>query len=183
MRILASDGMEKSAIAKLIEQGNEVVVPESTPTVDELNQLVKEFDVLVVRSATKVRVPTIDSAAEAGRLKLIIRGGVGIDNIDHEYAKSKGIEVKNTPRASSDAVAELALAHMLACARFVSAAGHSMRENKWEKKAYAKGIELGGKTLGVVGYGRIGQSLEKEPPPVFLLQEFHGQRSLVSYSP
>ncbi len=159
MRILASDGMEKSAIAKLREQGNEVVVPETTPTPDELCQLVKEFDVLVVRSATKVRVPAIDSAAEAGRLKLIIRGGVGIDNIDHEYAKTKGIEVRNTPRASSDAVAELALAHMLSCARFVSAAGHSMRENKWEKKAYAKGIELGGKTLGVIGYGRIGQSL------------------------
>ena len=162
MRILASDGMEKSAIAKLQEQGNEVVVPETTPTPEELCELVKEFDVLVVRSATKVRVPAIDAAAEAGRLKLIIRGGVGIDNIDHEYAKTKGIEVKNTPRASSDAVAELALAHMLACARFVSAAGHSMRENKWEKKAYAKGIELGGKTLGVVGYGRIGQSLGRK---------------------
>jgi len=159
MRILASDGMEKGAVAKLREQGYEVVLPETTPTPDELCQLVKEFDVLVVRSATKVRVPAIDSAAEAGRLKLIIRGGVGIDNIDHEYAKTKGIEVRNTPRASSDAVAELALAHMLACARFVSAAGHSMRENKWEKKAYAKGIELGGKTLGVIGYGRIGQSL------------------------
>lgn len=159
MRILASDGMEKGAVAKLREQGYEVVLPETTPTPDELCQLVKEFDVLVVRSATKVRVSAIDSAAEAGRLKLIIRGGVGIDNIDHEYAKTKGIEVRNTPRASSDAVAELALAHMLACARFVSAAGHSMRENKWEKKAYAKGIELGGKTLGVIGYGRIGQSL------------------------
>ena len=162
MRILASDGMEKSAIATLREQGNEVVVPETTPTPEELCELVKEFDVLVVRSATKVRVPAIDAAAEAGKLKLIIRGGVGIDNIDHEYAKTKGIEVKNTPRASSDAVAELALAHMLACARFVSAAGHSMRENKWEKKAYAKGIELGGKTLGVVGYGRIGQSLGRK---------------------
>lgn len=162
MRILASDGMEKGAIAKLQAQGHEVVVPETTPTPDELCQLVKEFDVLVVRSATKVRVPAIDSAAEAGRLKLIIRGGVGIDNIDHKYAEEKGIAVKNTPRASSDAVAELALAHMLSCARFVSAAGHSMRENKWEKKAYAKGIELAGKTLGVIGYGRIGQSLGRK---------------------
>ncbi len=115
-----------------------------------------------MRSATKVRVPAIDSAAEAGRLKLIIRGGVGIDNIDHKYAEEKGIAVRNTPRASSDAVAELALAHMLSCARFVSAAGHSMRENKWEKKAYAKGIELAGKTLGVIGYGRIGQSLGRK---------------------
>ena len=162
MRILASDGMEKSAIAKLQAQGHEVVVPETTPTPDELNLLVREFDVLVVRSATKVRVPAIDAAAEAGRLKLIIRGGVGIDNIDHKYAEEKGIAVRNTPRASSDAVAELALAHMLSCARFISAAGHSMRENKWEKKAYAKGIELSGKTLGVIGYGRIGQSLGRK---------------------
>ena len=162
MRILASDGMEKSAVANLIKKGHEVVVPESTPTPVELTQLVKEFDVLVVRSATKVRIPVIDSAAEAGRLKLIIRGGVGIDNIDHKYAEEKGIAVRNTPRASSDAVAELALAHMLSCARFVSAAGHSMRENKWEKKAYAKGIELAGKTLGVIGYGRIGQSLGRK---------------------
>lgn len=162
MRILASDGMEKGAVAKLRELGHEVVLPESTPTPDELLQLVKEFDVLVVRSATKVRVPAIDSAVEGGKLKLIIRGGVGIDNIDHKYAEEKGIAVRNTPRASSDAVAELALAHMLSCARFVSAAGHSMRENKWEKKAYAKGIELAGKTLGVIGYGRIGQSLGRK---------------------
>ena len=159
MRILASDGMEKSAVATLREQGHEVVLPETTPTPEELNQLVKEFDVLVVRSATKVRVPAIDSAAEAGRLKLIIRGGVGIDNIDHKYAEEKGIKVMNTPRASSDAVAELAVAHMLACARFVGISNHTMREGKWEKKAYAKGIELGGKTLGIIGFGRIGQSL------------------------
>ncbi len=160
MRILASDGMEKSAVAKLTEQGNEVVEQFYSP--EELAEQVKNFDVLVVRSATKVRVPVIDSAAEAGRLKLIIRGGVGIDNIDHEYAESKGIKVMNTPRASSDAVAELAIAHMLGVARFISAAGSSMREDKWEKKAYAKGIELSGKTLGIVGFGRIGQSLGKK---------------------
>ena len=75
------------------------------------------------------------------------------------YAEANGIAVKNTPRASSNSVAELALAHMLSCARFVSIAGHTMREGKWEKKAYGKGVELGGKTLGVIGYGRIGQAL------------------------
>ncbi|MDD7523674.1 MAG: D-2-hydroxyacid dehydrogenase, partial [Clostridiales bacterium] len=127
----------------------------------ELAEQVKNFDVLVVRSATKVRVPIIDAACETGRLKLIIRGGVGIDNIDHEYAESKGIKVMNTPRASSQSVAELALGHMLSCARFISIAGHTMREDKWEKKAYGKGIELGGRTLGIVGYGRIGQALGK----------------------
>ena len=157
MRILASDGMEKNAVAALQAQGHEVVEQFYEPA--ELAEQVKNFDVLVVRSATKVREPIIDAALETGKLKLIIRGGVGIDNIDHKYAEEKGIAVRNTPRASSDAVAELALAHMLSCARFVSHAGHSMREGKWEKKAYAKGIEVGGKTLGVIGYGRIGQSL------------------------
>ena len=156
MRILASDGIEKTAKANLEAMGHEVV--EQFYEVDELNEQVKNFDVLVVRSATKVRKPTIDAAVEGGRLKMIIRGGVGIDNIDHEYAKSKGIDVKNTPRASSDAVAELALAHMFSCARFVGIANHTIREDKWEKKAY-KGIELMGKTVGIIGYGRIGQAL------------------------
>ena len=157
MRILASDGMEKSAVAALRAQGHEVVEQFYEPA--ELAEQVKNYDVLVVRSATKVRVPIIDAACETGKLKLIIRGGVGIDNIDHKYAEEKGIKVMNTPRASSDAVAELAVAHMLACARFVGISNHTMREGKWEKKAYAKGIELGGKTLGIVGFGRIGQAL------------------------
>ena len=156
MRILASDGMEKNAVAALRDQGHEVVEQFYAP--EELAEQVKNFDVLVVRSATKVRTPIIDAALETGRLKLIIRGGVGIDNIDHEYAESKGIKVMNTPRASSNAVAELAMAHMLSCARFVSIAGHTMREGKWEQKIY-NGIEVHGKTLGIVGYGRIGQSL------------------------
>lgn len=156
MRILASDGMEKNAVAALRDQGHEVVEQFYAP--EELAEQVKNFDVLIVRSATKVRTPIIDAALETGRLKLIIRGGVGIDNIDHEYAESKGIKVMNTPRASSNAVAELAMAHMLSCARFVSIAGHTMREGKWEKKIY-NGIEVHGKTLGIVGYGRIGQSL------------------------
>lgn len=157
MRILASDGMEKNAVATLRAQGHEVVEQFYEPA--ELAEQVKNYDVLVVRSATKVRQPIIDAALETGRLKLIIRGGVGIDNIDHKYAEEKGIKVMNTPRASSDAVAELAVAHMLACARFVGISNHTMREGKWEKKAYAKGIELGGKTLGIVGFGRIGQAL------------------------
>ena len=157
MRILASDGMEKSAVAKLREQGHEVVEQFYEPA--ELAEQVKNFDVLVVRSATKVRQPIIDAALETGRLKLIIRGGVGIDNIDKAYAEEKGIKVTNTPSASSNAVAELAIAHMFACARFVGIANHTMREGKWEKKAYAKGMELGGKTLGIVGFGRIGQAL------------------------
>ena len=157
IRILAADGMEKGAVKALEEKGCEVV--QQFYEVEDLKQAVKEFDALVVRSATKVRVPVIDEAAAADRLKIIIRGGVGVDNIDVDYAKEKGIEVRNTPRASSQSVAELAMGHMFACARFLSVAGHSMREGKWEKKAYAKGIELQGRTLGIIGFGRIGQHL------------------------
>ena len=125
IRILAADGMEKGAVKALEEKGCEVV--QRFYEVEDLKQAVKEFDALVVRSATKVRVPVIDEAAAAGRLKIIIRGGVGVDNIDVDYAKEKGIEVRNTPRASSQSVAELAMGHMFACARFLSVAGHSMR--------------------------------------------------------
>ena len=156
-RILSTDGISKSAVQKLKSLGYEVVEEFYEP--DVLAQKVKEFDALVVRSATKVRAPIIDAAA-GGKLKIIIRGGVGVDNIDVEYAKSKGIAVANTPNASSASVAELAVAHMLALARFVAIANVTMREGKWEKNAY-KGIELTGKTLGVFGMGRIGRETAK----------------------
>ncbi|MDO5111206.1 MAG: D-2-hydroxyacid dehydrogenase [Clostridia bacterium] len=156
MRILITDGMDKDAIAALKAKGHEVVEQFYEPA--ELGAALKDFDACVVRSATKVRKEHID-AAKGGKLKLIIRGGVGVDNIDVKYAEENGITVKNTPRASSNSVAELALAHMFSCARYISIAGHTMREDKWEKKAYGKGIEIGGKTLGVIGYGRIGQAL------------------------
>ena len=157
MRILVTDGMDKDALQALRDNGHEVVEQFYAP--EELGAALKEFDAVVVRSATKVRANHIDEA-KGGRLKLIIRGGVGVDNIDVKYAEAAGITVKNTPRASSQSVAELAMAHMFACARFISIAGHTMREGKWEKKAYGKGIELQGKTLGIVGFGRIGQHLE-----------------------
>ena len=154
MRILVTDGMDKTAMAQLREQGHEVVEQFYEP--DQLGAALRDFDVAVVRSKTKVRKEHID-AAIGGKLKMIIRGGVGVDNIDVDYAKANGIDVKNTPRASSQSVAELAMGHMFACARYLSIAGHTMREGKWEKKAYGKGIELQGKTLGIVGFGRIGQ--------------------------
>ena len=84
---------------------------------------------------------------------------MGVDNIDVKYAEANGITVKNTPKASSQSVAELALGHMFSCARYISHAGYTMRNDQWEKKAYGKGIELQGKTLGIVGFGRIGQHL------------------------
>ena len=156
MRILVTDGMDKTAMAQLREMGHEVVEQFYEP--DQLGAALREFDVAVVRSKTKVRANHIDEA-KGGRLKLIIRGGVGVDNIDVKYAEQNGIAVRNTPKASSQSVAELALGHMFACSRFISAAGSTMRQGKWEKKAYGKGIELQGKTLGIIGFGRIGQHL------------------------
>lgn len=156
MRILVTDGMDKTAMAQLREMGHEVVEQFYEP--DQLGAALKDFDAVVVRSKTKVRANHIDEA-KTGKLKLIIRGGVGVDNIDVKYAESCGITVKNTPRASSQSVAELAMGHMFSCARYLSIAGHTMREDKWEKKAYGKGIELQGKTLGIIGFGRIGQHL------------------------
>ncbi len=156
MRILVTDGMDKSAMAELRANGHEVVEQFYAP--EELGAALRDFDVVVVRSKTKVRANHID-AAKGSKLKLIIRGGVGVDNIDVKYAEENGIKVMNTPKASSQSVAELALAHMLSCSRYVSIAGHTMREDKWEKKAYGKGIELCGKTIGIVGFGRIGQKL------------------------
>lgn len=154
IRVLASDGLEKSAVKKLTGLGYEVV--EQFYEADELKEKVKEFDALVVRSATKVREPIIDAAVEGGRLKIIIRGGVGVDNIDVAYAREKGIVVANTPNASSASVAELAIGHMFSVARHIYSANVTMREGKWEKKKY-KGIELAGKTLGLIGLGRIGR--------------------------
>ncbi len=156
MRILVTDGMDKSAMAKLREQGHEVVEQFYEP--EELGAALRDYDVVVVRSKTKVRANHID-AAKGGKLKCIIRGGVGVDNIDVKDAEENGIKVRNTPNASSQSVAECAMAHMFACARFLSIAGATMREDKWEKKAYAKGIELQGKTLGIIGFGRIGAHL------------------------
>lgn len=157
-RVLAADGMEAGAVKALEDKGFEVVqqfYPE-----DELKEQVKNFDVLCVRSATKVREPIIDAAVDGGRLKLIIRGGVGVDNIDVKYAEEKGIKVRNTPKASSASVAELALMHMLMLARFGHASAVTMTNGEWNKKKY-EGIELGGKTLGLVGMGRISREIAK----------------------
>ncbi len=156
MRILITDGMDRSAIAQLQALGHEVVEQFYEP--DVLGAALRDFDAVVVRSKTKVRQKHIDQAL-GGKLKLIIRGGVGVDNIDVAYAEEKGITVRNTPCASSESVAEMALALMFACSRYVSIAGHTMREGKWEKKACGKGVELQGKTLGIIGSGRIGLKL------------------------
>ena len=157
MRILVTDGMDKSGIEQLRNSGHEVVEQFYEP--DALGAALKEFDCVVVRSKTKVRANHIDEAAE-GKLKLIIRGGVGVDNIDVAYAESKGISVRNTPAASTESVAELALGHMFALARYINIANVTIRNGEWNKKKY-EGVEIAGKTLGLIGFGRIAQALAR----------------------
>lgn len=158
VRILANDGMEKGAVDALEEKGYEVLKDHFEG--DELLKQIKSIDCLVVRSATKVRKDLIDIAASTGKLKLVIRGGVGIDNIDAAYALEKGIKVNNTPNASSISVAEMTFGHMLAVARKIHLSNVTMRDGKWEKKKY-EGTELYGKTLGLIGFGRIAKEVAK----------------------
>ncbi len=158
-RILVTDGMDASAVEELKKGGYEITEQFFEP--DALGSALRDFDAVIIRSATKIKEPQID-AAKGSRLKLIIRAGVGMDNIAVKYAEENGITVKNTPNSSSNAVAELAIAHLFSCARYISLAGYTMREQRWEKKAYSKGFELDGKTMGVIGYGRIGRLVGKK---------------------
>jgi D-3-phosphoglycerate dehydrogenase len=161
IRILVNDGIEESGKIMLEAAGFEVDM-NNIPQ-DQLIEKLNNYDAICVRSATKVRKDLIDASPN---LKVIARGGVGLDNIDVEYAKSKGIKVINTPAASSRSVAELAVAHMMGLVRFLHTSNHDMpskgsTEFNALKKAYAKGVELEGKTLGVIGMGRIGQETIK----------------------
>lgn len=157
-RVLTSDGLQQGAIDKMVAAGFEVVNEHYNK--DILGEKLKEFDALVVRSATKVTADVLEVAAQ-GKLKLVIRAGVGIDNIDVKYAETKNIAVRNTPNASSDSVAELVLGHMFAVTRFLGISNYTMRNGEWNKKHY-EGVEIGGKTLGIIGMGRIGRSLAKK---------------------
>ncbi len=159
IRILVTDGMDAAAVETLRNDGYEIVEKYYEPA--ELGAALCDFDCVIIRSATKIKEAQIDEA-KGSRLKLIIRAGVGVDNIAVKYAEANGIAVKNTPNSSSNAVAELAIAHLFSCARYISLAGHTMREHLWEKKAYSKGFELEGKTMGVIGYGRIGRLVGKK---------------------
>lgn len=159
IRILVTDGMDAAAVESLRNDGYEIVEKFYEPA--ELGAALRDFDCVIIRSATKIKEAQIDEA-KGSRLKLIIRAGVGVDNIAVKYAEANGIAVKNTPNSSSNAVAELAIAHLFSCARYISLAGHTMREHLWEKKAYSKGFELEGKTMGVIGYGRIGRLVGKK---------------------
>ena len=163
MKILANDGISKSGISKLEKSGFKVIT-------DHINQndLIKyinenKIEVILVRSATEVRKDIIDQCSS---IKIIGRGGVGMDNIDVDYAEEKGLKVINTPASSSQSVAELVMAHLFNISRNVFDSNRNMPKNgetefKVLKKKYAKGIELRGKNLGIIGFGRIGQNTAK----------------------
>ncbi|TSA25123.1 3-phosphoglycerate dehydrogenase [bacterium] len=157
-KILISDPVSTECIDLLEKAGHDLDIKTDKKTPEELANMIQGYDAIVIRSATKVRKVAIDAA---DKLKLIVRGGVGIDNIDHEYARSKAITVSNTPTASSQSVAELALAHMLALYRFLPQANITMRNGEWNKKQY-KGKEVAEKVLGIIGFGNIGKSLAKK---------------------
>jgi len=163
MIVLANDGISKSGVEKLESNGFKVL-KESIPQDDLISYInSSKINALLVRSATKVRKNLIDNCPS---IKLIGRGGVGMDNIDVEYARSKGIKVINTPAASSKSVAELVFAHLFGCVRHLHSSNRSMPlegDSKFKelKKAYSKGTELRGKTLGIVGFGKIGQEVAK----------------------
>jgi D-3-phosphoglycerate dehydrogenase len=158
-RVLICDPVAEDALAVIRDAGHEVV-EKTDMTPEVLLETAPGFDCMVVRSATKARRPVIEKAA-AGNLKLIVRGGVGLDNIDLDAAKEFGVDVRNTPSASSVAVAELALGHMLACCRYIPVADRTMKAGEWNKKAYSKGRELWRGTLGLIGFGRIAKEVAK----------------------
>jgi D-3-phosphoglycerate dehydrogenase len=160
-KILANDGIDPIG-KQLLEDAGFTVDTNNIPQ-DELPAKLNDYDVITVRSATKVRQALIDATPN---LKAIGRGGVGVDNIDVEYAKTKGIPTYNTPASSSLSVAELVFAHLFTGIRFLQDSNRKMPvegATKFNdlKKAYAKGIELRGKTIGILGFGRIGREVAK----------------------
>jgi D-3-phosphoglycerate dehydrogenase len=163
MKILANDGISAAGEKQLAEAGFEVIT--SKVAQEQLATFINqnEVEVLLVRSATKAREELIDACPG---LKMIGRGGVGMDNIDVSYARSKGIQVVNTPASSSDSVAELVIAHLFSMVRFLYDSNRQMplsgdSQFKELKKAYSKGTELNGKTMGIIGIGRIGQAVAR----------------------
>jgi D-3-phosphoglycerate dehydrogenase len=161
IKILANDGIDPIG-KKMLEDAGFFVDTNNIPQ-DELSEKLKNYDAITVRSATKVRKALIDATPN---LKLIGRGGVGVDNIDVDYAKEKGIGVYNTPASSSLSVAELVFASLFGSVRFLPDSNRKMPVDGGTKfndlkKAYAKGVELRGKTLGIVGFGRIGREVAK----------------------
>ena len=168
MKLIVCDPLDPKAVAAMREGGVDVDVNDDV-TPEGLEEIIPEYEAMVVRSRTKVREPLIDKATN---LKAVIRAGVGLDNIDVQYAEEHGVEVRNTPTASSNAVAELTVGYLFALARPIVEATVSMKEGKWEKKTL-KGTELAGKTLGLVGFGRIGSLVGQKADALGIEVLFH----------
>jgi D-3-phosphoglycerate dehydrogenase len=156
MNILITDGITAEGAKILTDAGHTVEQQSLKP--DELIARIGTYECIIVRSATKVTREVIDAGK---RLKVIARGGVGVDNIDVKQAESRGIVVLNTPGASAVSVAELTIGHMLALSRFLHASTAEMKAGKWPKKEYSAGIELYKKTLGIIGLGNIGKEVAR----------------------
>ncbi len=173
MKVLVCDSISPKAIERMRKACIEVDVNDKI-TPEELLQVIGEYDAMVVRSRTKVRKPVIDAAKN---LKVIVRGGVGVDNIDVEYAQAKGIKIMNTPGASTHSVAELTIAYLFALARPIVQATISMREGLWEKSRF-EGIELQGKVLGIIGMGRIGTAVAQRAAALGMLVLGYDSRTI-----
>lgn len=163
MKILANDGISQSGIDALQKEGFEVIITKVAQ--EQLENFINEhqIDAILVRSATQVRQELIDACPS---IKLIGRGGVGMDNIDVDYARDQGLHVINTPAASSSSVAELVFAHLFGMVRFLHQSNREMPlegDSRFKdlKRAYAAGTELRGKKIGIIGFGRIGQEVAK----------------------
>jgi len=160
IKILANDGIHPDG-KTLLEEANYQVDTDKVAQ-EDLLEVLPAYDAIIIRSATKVRKDLIDACPN---LKVIARAGVGLDNIDVDYARDKGIAVFNTPAASSQAVAELVFTHMFNLARFVHRSNRELvaadANFKALKKAYSEGMQLRGKTLGIIGFGRIGQEVAR----------------------
>lgn len=173
MKVLVCDSISPRAVERMRKAGLDVDVNDKI-TPEDLLTTIGAYDAMVVRSRTKVRKNVIDAAPN---LKVVVRGGVGVDNIDVEYAEARGIRIMNTPGASTHAVAELTIAYMFALARPIVQATESMRAGLWEKSKF-EGIELAGKVLGIVGMGRIGVAVAQRAAALGMLVLGHDSRSI-----
>ncbi|MHA1576820.1 MAG: hydroxyacid dehydrogenase [Candidatus Thorarchaeota archaeon] len=155
-RVLVADAIAESAVKQITDAGIEVVI-RNADTDGPVEEQIKGFDGIVIRSATKVTRQVLEAADQ---LKIVVRAGVGLDNVDQDAAKEHGVKVMNTPEAPTASVAEMVFSLMFSLARNVTQADSSMKDERWEKKKL-KGTELWEKTIGIVGFGRIGQELAR----------------------
>jgi D-3-phosphoglycerate dehydrogenase len=160
IKVLLADTLSQKAVELLNEIPEFEIIVKTGLSLDQLKEEIKQFEALVISSASTLNV-TREVLERAENLKIIVKTGTGLENIDLAYASSHNIEVKNTPFATSVTVAEYTLAQMLGICRFIGPAYKSMKEHRWEKKLFSQGMELYGKTAGIIGMGRIGKEVAK----------------------